>query len=856
MKLKQRTHLLIPLLAISMLALPVCKGAVVFSDDFSEAPGTLIIGKSPDVGGAWTGTGNGVTVSSVNSLDTAGISIQVFGGFTAALGAGQILTLQYDTLAPASGTFLNNNTSWAGVSLYTGHTTGTSGNERMFTGNPSAGFWGTDGSAIGRHFGTDNTEATHATFTYVYNTGAWTFSTASGYTTNGTGTANLALNAFRVGNGTSYINVDNLVVDISAVPVVSFVAQTPAPGYSGSRTNISVEATDGNAPVNTNTIVMKVDGSTVTPSITKSANITTISYAPVSPFNAGTLHTVLVTLADSNAALYTNTWSFTTGYPTLPLTMAGPFAVSNGIDLTILTAAGEGWLGTNYNASSSRTLYARFSMTFHNTADEPGNGGGGCYGGLHFFDGGTERLLTGETWLRTTWSVDTKLGGGLAGEPELNPATTVVSNEWHTLVTRVDYTPGGSATATIWLDPDFSQTEANQPNAPLVETIVNTFDNIRLRCGNTPSAAEFTNIVIAALGTDVGFAVPADPQFQGFVPGVNAPSAPINTPISVEVVVGSVGIRTNNITLSLDGSPVTPVFSTSGNIITVSYQPASPFSASSSHSVSVNLTDTNGTPYSTSWSFTVDAYPSLPVTLAGPVDVTGGGGGITIFSNLNGWISGNYQSTSTNTLYTRFSMTFFDVNGETGGGGAFGGLHFFQDNTEHLLTGNNWGSTNWSAEAQGSGAPDLLPITPIMLGEWHTMVVKSVYSANANTAETIWLDPDFTKSEANQPQAPLTISMDNTFNNIRLRCGNGGAFAEFTNVVIAATAPEVGFAVQPPTAVLSIQNSGGNVNLSWTSTGTLEEALAVTGPWTDAVNQANPQVLATTNSARFFRLRQ
>jgi hypothetical protein len=133
----------------------------------------------------------------------------------------------------------------------------------------------------------------------------------------------------------------------------------------------------------------------------------------------------------------------------------------------------------------------------------------------------------------------------------------------------------------------------------------------------------------------------------------------------------------------------------------------------------------------------------------------------------------------------------------------------------------------------------------------HTIVVKSVYSSNAPTAVTIWLDPDFIKSEVNQPQAPLAMSMDNTFNTIRLRCGNGSAFAEFTNIVIAATSP---FAAAP--AVLSIQNSGGSVNLSWTSTGTLQSAQAVTGPWTDSANQANPQVVTRTNSAMFFRLRQ
>jgi hypothetical protein len=300
--------------------------------------------------------------------------------------------------------------------------------------------------------------------------------------------------------------------------------------------------------------------------------------------------------------------------------------------------------------------------------------------------------------------------------------------------------------------------------------------------------------------------------------------------------------------LNLDGNNVAPTFAVATNSITVTYQPPTAFAVGSSHTVTVSLTDSNGTPYSTSWSFTVDLYPTLPVTVAGPIDVSGGGLGITIFGSTNGWISGNYESTSTNTLYTRFSMTFDDLNGETGNGGGFGGLHFYQDLNEHLLTGNNWASTNWSVDgaAGGGGAPDLLPVTPIVLGSWHTMVVKSVYSSNAPTAETIWLDPDFTKSEFTQPQAPLTVSMNNTFNTIRLRCGNGSAFAEFTNIVIAATATGVGF---PP--LMSLKG----LNLSWTGAGTLQQAPAVTGPWTDSGNQSNPQVIVTTNPAMFYRLR-
>jgi hypothetical protein len=153
----------------------------------------------------------------------------------------------------------------------------------------------------------------------------------------------------------------------------------------------------------------------------------------------------------------------------------------------------------------------------------------------------------------------------------------------------------------------------------------------------------------------------------------------------------------------------------------------------------------------------------------------------------------------------------------------------------------------------------LLPVTPIVLdpsddgSEYHTIVIKSVYSNGGPTTETIWLDPDFTKTPGNQPQAPLTITMNNTFDYIRVRAGNGSAAAEYTNIVIAATAPGVGFSSQPPVAVLSVTSSG---NLSWTSIGTLQQAPAVTGPWTDSGNQANPQVLTTTNSAMFFRLRQ
>jgi hypothetical protein len=662
------------------------------------------------------------------------------------------------------------------------------------------------------------------------------------------------------GNGANtFVNGGNfqvaqLMIESSAPP--TFIAQTPVPGsYSASRTNVSLQIVAGSLPVNNNTISLKVDGSTVAPAISTVAATTTISYQPASPLSPGALHTVQVIVADSNNSLFTNTWSFTTGSPTLPVTLAGPISDSDngGAGVVIFNASGDGWLGTNYESNSSRTLYARFSMTFHDLAGESGNGG--AFGGLEFYQGTTERSIYGNNWLSLNWSLDVN---GQPLDQDLSPSTPIVLNEYHTIVARIDYQAGGNANVNVWLDPDFTKTEFDQPNSPVQISINNTFDQVHLRCGNGSANATWTNIIMGATSTDVGFAAPLIASFQGFVPGMNAVNVPVNSPIGVQVVPGSVGIKTNAIAVNLDDNPVTPVYSIATNkIITVSYQPATAFSAGSSHTVSVNLTDSNGTPYSTSWSFTVDSYPSLPVTFAGPQDVTGGND-VTIFNNANGWIGGNYQSTSTNTLYTRFSMTFYYMNDETGGGGAYGGLEYYNGSTEGLLTGNAWLSTNWSANVLNVAEYDLLPTTGIVLNEWHTMVVKNVFASNAPTAVTIWLDPDFTKTEGGQPVAPLTLTMTNgnTFDTIKLRCGTGSAYASFSNVVLAATAPGVGFAVQPTTSVLSIGKTGGNVNLSWTGTGTLLEAPAITGPWTPADNTNNPQVLNTTNTARFYRIQQ
>jgi hypothetical protein len=56
----------------------------------------------------------------------------------------------------------------------------------------------------------------------------------------------------------------------------------------------------------------------------------------------------------------------------------------------------------------------------------------------------------------------------------------------------------------------------------------------------------------------------------------------------------------------------------------------------------------------------------------------------------------------------------------------------------------------------------------------------------------------------------------------------------------------------PAPPIMSIQSSGSSVIVSWTS-GSLQAAPAVTGPWTGVTNAVSPYTVGATNSALFFR---
>lgn len=655
----------------------------------------------------------------------------------------------------------------------------------------------------------------------------------------------------RCGNGATAITEYSNVIVAATSSGVGFAAPAnpqfhglvPAPGAVdvATTTSINGQVTAGGSPINSNTVVLRVDGNVVSPTVTSAGGVISINYSPASHLSDGTTHVAQIIVIDNNNSSFTNTWNFTTAFASLPAVLTGPLHTSNQVDV-VLFSTNDAWVGANYDSTSSKTLYVSFAMEFDSTND---TGSIYTWGGIDFYQDNNEKLLVGKNGDTPNWSV--AYAGANYGD--LPPGILVATHEWHKFVARFDYSPGANATASVWFDPDLTQPELSQPVSPVTLNIDATFNNIRLRCGFSDASDTVSNVVVSSSSP---FSRGGPTTFQDFVPGQNANSAPVGSPVSVQVVFGTYDIITNNITMNLDGTNVTPKFTVTPSAITVQFQPATPFAPGSFHTVTVNATDSSATPYSTSWSFTADLYPSLPLTQAGPF-APSPGADIILYNSQNGWIGGNYAGNFTGTLYTRFSMTFLDLNGETGQGGAFGGLEFYQGNTERLLVGNSWVSTNWSTAANGQlPDADFLPVTPIVLGEWHTLLIKSVY-AGTTDAVKVWLDPDFTKQENNQPNPPISFTMNNTFDNIRLRIGNGTAQAEFTNIVFAATPEGVG--LPPGAGMLSLGKVNSNLQLSWTGSGTLQAAPAVSGPWTTTANQSNPQTIAPTNSAMFFRLR-
>jgi hypothetical protein len=114
------------------------------------------------------------------------------------------------------------------------------------------------------------------------------------------------------------------------------------------------------------------------------------------------------------------------------------------------------------------------------------------------------------------------------------------------------------------------------------------------------------------------------------------------------------------------------------------------------------------------------------------------------------------------------------------------------------------------------------------------------------------LKTHFSKPIESQPNSPLTFTGDYSFDSVHVRCGNDSASATIENISIAATSQQIGFAA--PMKVSLTKTTATTATLSWTGGGTLQEATAITGPWTTSASQSNPQTINLSVATKFYRV--
>jgi hypothetical protein len=119
-----------------------------------------------------------------------------------------------------------------------------------------------------------------------------------------------------------------------------------------------------------------------------------------------------------------------------------------------------------------------------------------------------------------------------------------------------------------------------------------------------------------------GQIAPAPLTLVAQTPGPGAANVAPTAPISVRFLNGTNTLDNSSVSIKLDNVAVTATVSSNGNIISFKAQPSAVLAALSAHTVSLNYADMTGKQFNTTWTFTVQNYPTLDSTQIVTPDTT------------------------------------------------------------------------------------------------------------------------------------------------------------------------------------------------------------------------------------------
>ena len=435
---------------------------------------------------------------------------------------------------------------------------------------------------------------------------------------------------------------------IDNLSITTVTAQSPFVDFYGpvgrsvrQDSPIQIFLTDLGTVVDTNTIVLKLDGAPLAPTVvTQAPPQTAVLYipTPLNYFAAGSSHTVSVTFADSTLPTpVTNTleYGFTVG-PAVPnlTNQASPTLVSANHGFNFRISQIDANLGPTiqraenqlanllinpstslpYVNEATLTTYAETNVINYSTAGAQGD-------------------------------FPTEAANSLPGLPGAFPDTTPSgdTNVAMDVVTYL-YLPVGIHTLGVNSSDGFRLTSASNPDLfaaqemaydgvrAAADTIITfgvtnagyypfricyfvgglelvnpTLDNPSLEFFSVDSFGNKILINDTNVAGHIAAYRPAAtlPYIRSVSPSPSSSSVPHNSAISAILVDGSIGVQTNTINLWLNGTAVSPTISSNAGITTISYQPAS-LPLNSSNWVQVAFTDSASNRRTNQWYFIVE----------------------------------------------------------------------------------------------------------------------------------------------------------------------------------------------------------------------------------------------------------
>ncbi|WP_040549795.1 PA14 domain-containing protein [Pedosphaera parvula] len=439
-------------------------------------------------------------------------------------------------------------------------------------------------------------------------------------------------------NDNHFIDNLNITTFTNAQPFVQSFAPIGRNVRGDSPINITLS--DNTSSVDTNTIVLTLDGTNVASSITQSAPSTLISFTPPALFTSGSTHSVSLTFAD-NATPTPNTNTFQYGftvatYTTLPTNLiATPSLVSANPGFTIRVSQIDVNLGPTLqraeNQLANRLIDPTTSLPYTNLATpNPID--------ASFIYQETNTLNYSLTFDQGNFTPDISM-------PGIPGTTGGATNIALDAVTYLHLTPG-LYTLGVNSSDGFKLTEA--ANADVFATQARAFDGVRAAADSTftfavtqtgyypfrviyfagglePANPGTTDPSLEFFSTDVNGVktLVNDTNVAGYIPAFQAAAtkpyisvlnpAPGDTgvpraaTINATLVDGSITVQTNTIQIQLNGVVVTPAITSGGaGITSVQYQPATPLSPNSTNTVQIAFTDTSSTRRTNSYQFVVE----------------------------------------------------------------------------------------------------------------------------------------------------------------------------------------------------------------------------------------------------------